>query len=67
MIRKILGVILASLTFLLVYALFPNLWLLEVFGQDRAALVGLCKMVCSVAAALLVYYRWGPTKSVDER
>ncbi|MDO9571257.1 MAG: hypothetical protein Q7J58_18050 [Hydrogenophaga sp.] len=66
MTRKVLGVILAVLAFLSVYALFPNLWLLDVFGRDHAAWVGLCKMVCAVAAASWVHYRWFRAKGARD-
>lgn len=66
MIRKLLGVILAVLVFLLVYALFPNLWLLDVLGRESAAWGGLFKMVCAVAAASWVHYRWLRAKSARD-
>lgn len=67
MTRKVMGVILAVLAFLLVYALFPNRWLLEVLGHDHAAWVGLSKLVCAGAAATGVHHRCSEYRTLKRR
>ena len=61
--QNLLGTVLASLAFLLAFALFPNLWLLERLGPDNAAWLGLMKLVSAIGAAWWVSWRWSRRQS----
>jgi len=65
--KRVLGIVLALVAFLVVYGLFPNMWLLGIVGSNYAAWVGLFKLVAACAAAVWVHHRWSrPTVSDQE-
>lgn len=64
--KRVFGIVLTFVAFLVVYGLFPNIWLIGIVGSNHAAWVGLFKLVAACAAAVWVHHRWSRPKVSDQ-